>query len=88
MNLNNWQIWLKIVISLVCLILISFGFLLGYLYNDTSCTESPFTYGIEKLNERNNDNFTCLCSSYSGKLKPFSFNHNGIIKDNLFLNYS
>ncbi len=81
---NNWKDWLKFVIFLSCLILFLFGFLLGHLYNNyknKSCIEDPIVYGIGKLNEVNSDKITCSCNSLSGRIKPFSFDENGIIKE-------
>jgi len=72
MTKNNY-IWLKVVISLFCLILIFIGFGFGYIYHgykSGACIERPLSYGIEQLNDMNDDNFTCSCSSLRG-LQPF-----------------
>ena len=76
----KWQSWLKIIILLTTLILLSAGFLAGYLYN-SSCSKNPFIYIVEGLNKANNDDFTCSCSSYSGRIDPFSFDETGIKED-------
>ncbi len=84
---NKFIKWLKVSILLLSVILILIGFAFGYIYNNYksgACTERPLSYGVEKLNELNNDNFMCSCSSLSGKLEPFSFNEEGIVEDNLF----
>ena len=69
-------------------ILIFIGFCFGYIYSNyknESCIEQPFFYGIEKLNEMNNANFTCSCNSLSSNIKPFSFNEQGLVKNDLFI---
>ncbi|KKM14436.1 hypothetical protein LCGC14_1706150 [marine sediment metagenome] len=83
MTSDSFTTWLKVSITLFSVILILIGFLLGYLYNPSDgkvCTENPFTYGIEKINEVNNDEFICSCTSLSGKIDPFYFDENGVVK--------
>ena len=73
---------LKISITLFCLILIFIGFGFGYIYSNyksEACVQRPLSYGLEKLNDMNNADFTCSCISTSTDLKPFSFNENGLI---------
>lgn len=85
---NNFIKWLKLSIVLFCLILILIGFALGYIYNNYSngaCSERPLSYAIEKLNDMNNANFTCSCDSISGNIESFSFNEDGLMKNNLFI---
>ena len=72
--------WLKVAISIACVILILLGFLLGYVYNNYSngaCKDTPLSYGIEKLNDMNDDSFTCACTSLSGEINPFYFDKSG-----------
>ena len=75
MIFNSFKSLLKISITLFCLILILIGFGFGYMYNDYksgACTQRPLSYGLEKLNDMNNANFTCSCSTISkNNLKPF-----------------
>ncbi len=84
MKLDNWQTWLKIACVLIALIILLVGFLAGYFYGDKSCIEDPFIYGINKLNEMNNDEFICSCSSFSGIIDPFTFNKDGVIQEEKF----
>ncbi len=74
---------LKISITLFCLILIFIGFGFGYIYSNYksgACNERPLFYGVEKLNDMNNAEFTCSCNSISGSIKPFYFNKDGLVK--------
>ena len=80
--------WLKFSILLFCIILILMGFAFGYIYNNyisDNCIGRPLSYGIEKLNDMNDAEFTCTCtgSSDSKFIEPFSFNKNGLIKNNI-----
>lgn len=78
---NNFTFWLKLSISLFCLILILIGFVFGYVYNNYkngACSDRPLSYGIEKVNLLNNDSFTCACTSISGKTNPFYFDESGL----------
>lgn len=74
---SNWVNWLKFSILLFIIILITVGFGFGYIYADTTCEEDPLKYSVQKLNEVNNDNFTCSCTALSGKIKPFYFDETG-----------
>jgi hypothetical protein len=81
-NLDRFMKWLKISISIFCLILLVIGFGLGYFYNNYTsgaCIDKPLSYGISKLNDMNNANFTCSCSSAG--IEPFSFTENGLVSD-------
>lgn len=81
MKTNKFTTWLKLSISLFCLILILIGFAFGYIYNNYksgACTERPLSYGIEKLNDMNNASFTCACSPKSNEINPFYFDESGI----------
>lgn len=82
MKLNSFDSLLRISITLFCLILIFIGFGFGYIYSNyksEACIERPLSYGIGKLNDMNNADFTCSCISSSQNLKPFSFNEEGLI---------
>lgn len=69
--------WIKIVVLIGFAIVLLIGFTIGYLIGDDSCTQNPFTYGIKKLNEANDDKFFCSCAS--GKFpQPISFNEEGV----------
>lgn len=86
MIFNNFMSLLRIAIVLFCLILIFIGFVFGYIYSDYksgTCAERPFSYGVGKLNEMNNVNFTCSCSALG--VEPFSFNEDGLVNNNLFI---
>ena len=84
--------WLKIVILLFCITLIIIGFGFGYIYNNYkngACIDRPLSYGVEQLNDINNENFTCSCTPKYGQVNPFYFNQDGIISvtnpDNLLI---
>lgn len=82
MKLNNqevWLRWLKIIILLIALIILLIGFLIGYFYGDKSCIEDPLRYGVQKLNEVNEDNFICSCTPTKKVAMPFYFDETGII---------
>lgn len=86
MIFNSFMGLLKISITLFCLILIFIGFGFGYMYSDyksESCIERPFSYGIGKLNDMNNDNFTCSCSALG--VESFSFNEDGLVSNDIFI---
>ncbi len=88
MKIRNFINWLKFSILIFCLILILIGFLFGYIYYDDkneSCIGKPLFYGINKINEINNDEFTCSCTSMSGNINPFYFDESGIISETLFI---
>ncbi len=56
------QKWLKVALVTGTLICITVGFLLGYLvYSSDGCIQDPLTYGLEKMNEINEDYFMCSC---------------------------
>lgn len=81
MILNRFVNWMKFAIVLFSLILILIGFSFGYIYNNYisgACIDRPLSYGIEKINEINNENFICSCTSYSGEMNPFYFNETGL----------
>ena len=80
--MNKEEDLFKIALFLGAMILLVVGFSLGYLSVDKSCNNNPLIYGISELNKFNNDQFTCTCISNSGKINPFSFNEEGIIKNN------
>lgn len=85
-NSNKFIRLLKLSILLFCVILIIIGFAFGYLYNSyktDSCAERPISYGVQKLNEINNDSFTCACTPISGNYETLSFDENGVVKNNL-----
>ncbi len=70
---------LKLSILIFCLILIVIGFGFGYIYNNNingACVERPLSYGIEKINDLNDANFNCACTSNS-LTNPFYFNESG-----------
>lgn len=60
---KNPKIWL--ILGLLCcsLILLTIGFGIGYIFTDKGCLENPLAYGIKQMNELNDDNFKCTCSS-------------------------
>lgn len=83
MTSNKFMIWLKLSISLFCIILIIIGFGFGYIYNNyknEACIENPLSYGIEKFNDINDDDFTCACTTMSGLVNPFYFNEDGVFR--------
>lgn len=83
MTQNNFINWLKFVSTLFCLILIVIGFAFGYIYNNYNsgaCIDRPLSYGIEKMNDINNENFICSCTTISGTTNPFYFNESGIYR--------
>ncbi len=85
-DFNNMEDLIKISLILGALIFLGFGFLLGNSYVDKSCSNNPLVYGITRLNEFNQDKFTCTCNSNSGKINPFLFTEDGVIK-NIFNKY-
>lgn len=83
MTENNFNNYFKAVIILASLIFILIGFALGYIYTDyiygdEACIKDPLVYGINALNNYNDDNFHCTCNSQSGKIDPFSFTGEGV----------
>lgn len=87
---NKFIVWLKLAILLFCVILIIIGFSFGYIYNNYkngACTERPLSYGIEKINEINNNNFTCACTTTSGITNPFYFNESGVFRGTFIDSY-
>ena len=83
----NWNDWLKIILVLISSIFFLFGFIAGYFYGDKSCIEDPLTYGIKSLNEVNEDNFVCTCSSIMGKTENFYFTEEGLKIGNYLMDY-
>lgn len=66
--------WIKVIVVVCALILIVLGFAIGYYSSKTNqCKSNPLTYAIEKLEKRNNANFSCSCVSLDKDLKPFYF---------------
>lgn len=75
---NGRNFWLAIIYIVIFLILILSGFIFGYFFGNKECLEQPLFYGVKKLNEKNNDNYYCVC--YSSKEKePLRFNSDGVI---------
>jgi len=80
-TLSNFWNWVKFSILIFSLILILIGFSFGYIYNNSvsgACIDRPLSYGIEKINKMNDENFICSCTSNSGKINPFYFNESGV----------
>ncbi len=74
--------WFKITMAISVLLLIAVGFAIGYLYTDKGCMENPLIYGIEKMNEANEDNdFACSCYSRKNSADTFSFDRNIMIRE-------
>jgi len=83
-NFDNWKKWLVVSIILFSTILVLIGFAFGYLYNNYSngvCREDPLSYGIDKINNINDDEFICSCTSNSNLMNHFNFDKDGFIKD-------
>lgn len=78
-TLNNL---IKVIIICFALFFILIGFLLGYLYADDSCHINPLSYGIKFLNEKNDDNIICSCTSLEGKTKDFYFDEEKMVEGN------
>ncbi len=64
---------IKICILICSLILLTVGFLLGYLYADRGCMENPLGFGVERMNDLNDGNFMCKCTSNTNG-QTFYFN--------------
>ncbi len=78
----NWSKWFKLFISLIFIISLLIGVLLGYLiYANDSCSGNPFTYGVNILNEKNEDNIMCSCYSQLGITEDFCFDESGMRND-------
>lgn len=76
-NFNNWFKAYLVIFSLIILLV---GFAIGSIYSDkfeSECKLKPFYYGIKKLNDANDDYFTCSCISKT--YKTFSFNEEGLL---------
>lgn len=72
--------WIKIAITIFCLIMLTIGFAMGYIYSNNQnkeCIEKPFSYGIDKLNRMNHAEFTCSCMAVG--MQSFSFNDEGLL---------
>ena len=68
---------MNIAIAVSILTCITIGFAIGYLMKDDGCSVNPLVYGIEQINELNEDYFTCSCES-SKVEESFYFNQEGI----------
>lgn len=80
--LNNPKNLFLFIIVLIILIFFLIGYILGYIFTDKSCIESPFSYGLKKINQANQGrlNLTCSCFSFNRNYNGFSFNEEGIIE--------
>jgi len=72
--------WFRIVLIIGSLLLLILGYIIGNLSLDKSCNNNPLAYGIEVLNDLNDDNFSCTCYS-SGSVNSFRFDSSGILED-------
>ncbi len=70
--------WLKVCIAIGILILVTVGFVLGYLYSDHGCMENPLVYGMKQMNEANDDKFICSCNSKINHGDNFYFDEYGL----------
>ena len=75
---------IKICFLICSLILLTIGFLLGYLYVDRGCMENPLGFGVEKMNDINGDNFMCSCTSQLNPGLAFYFNEDFISPEPFF----
>ena len=71
------RIFIMLILCGVLLLVVGIG--IGYLmdYNGKKCLSNPFIYGISEINELNEENFNCFCSSENNKM--FSFNEDQFI---------
>ena len=69
------KVWINAIYIICISIFLISGFVFGYFYNykaNNSCTNNPFIYGIQEMNELNQAEFSCTCDDRG--LLPFSFN--------------
>lgn len=79
--------WFKFIVILTLFIFIGIGILIGIVIGDNpSCNENPLVFGIERLEEINEVNFSCSCISTDSPLDPFYFDDEGIYERNPLLN--
>ncbi len=73
---------IKLAFSLLAIILIVVGILIGFVINNqNSCEENPLVFGVERLEKLNDVNFSCSCHSTDYPLNPFYFDDEGIYKE-------
>lgn len=70
--------WLKISFIVYFFVILTMGFLAGYVYKMKKDNKSPFISDLKEMNDLNNANFTCSCISSAQKFMTFSFNENKV----------
>jgi len=64
---------------IIFFVLLTIGFILGYLFGKPNYNENPLITGIKNINEKNKANFSCSCISSNPRMITFVFDENGII---------
>jgi len=85
---NAKRKWFYVALASAILLLLVSGFAFGYSYaiiKDNTCQFNPFLYGINKINELNDEDFNCKCVGVDGK-RIFSFNSKEIKSENSYMN--
>ncbi len=66
--------WLKISFVVYFLVILTIGFMAGYIYKTKKENRSAFISDLRQMNEINDANFTCSCFSNTPKFMGFRFN--------------
>ena len=85
LNNNNRErnILIRVIYIVSALILLTVGFAMGYVYHtyqSEPCIQDPLTYGVNLLNDMNDDEYVCTCSAY-GNHEPLVIDKNGPVKN-------
>jgi len=63
--------WLKISFFVYFLVIMTMGFLLGYIYKSKQDNTSPLISDLKMINDINNADFTCSCISTNPNMITF-----------------
>lgn len=76
--MNKEQKWMVVVVVVSILVFTTLGYLIGYLNTDKGCNNNPLVYGIQRMNEMNEDIFVCECISEISYSNSFEFDKSGM----------
>lgn len=70
---------LYILLAIVVLIIVAFGFSMAGLINESNkCTKTPFTYGLNRITNMQGDIAYTFCSCQIQDGPPFTFDNDGV----------
>lgn len=82
---NEFRFWLIIAIILLVSIFLCVGYLYGKISTENyECSNNPLTYGINKYNEANGEDYICNCYAMNGTSRSFYFDSEKVRLDGLY----